>query len=158
HFHRDLLAICDTFPASVLKPEADDIFTGSPPLAFTFGLGGVLLFPMRVGASTLLLEKTSAEILMQAIADHRITVCFTAPTLYRLMADLTPRYDIASLKKCVSAGETLPLPVFEAFRKATGISIIDGLGSTEMLHIFVGCAGDDIRPGATGKAIALYEA
>jgi 2-aminobenzoate-CoA ligase len=158
HFHRDVLAICDAFPKYVLKPEPDDIFIGSPPLAFTFGLGGVLLFPMRVGASTLLLEKTSAEILLQAIQDHRATICFTAPTLFRVMAELAPRYDIASLKKCVSAGETLPLPVFEAFRKATGIRIIDGLGSTEMLHIFVATAGDDIRPGATGKAIPGYQA
>jgi 2-aminobenzoate-CoA ligase len=158
HFHRDVLAICDCFPRSTLKPGPDDIFVGSPPLAFTFGLGGVLLFPMRVGASTLLLEKTSAEILLQAIEDHRVTICFTAPTMYRLMADLAQRYDISSLGKCVSAGETLPLPVFEAFRNATGIRIIDGLGSTEMLHIFVATADDDIRPGATGKAIPGYQA
>jgi 2-aminobenzoate-CoA ligase len=158
HFHRDVLAICDAFPKYVLKPDADDIFVGSPPLAFTFGLGGVLLFPMRVGASTLLLEKTSAEILLQAIQDHRVTICFTAPTMFRLMAELAPHYDLASLEKCVSAGETLPLPVFQAFHKATGIKIIDGLGSTEMLHIFVATAGDDIRPGATGKAIPGYRA
>jgi 2-aminobenzoate-CoA ligase len=158
HFHRDVLAICDAFPKYVLKPDADDIFVGSPPLAFTFGLGGVLLFPMRVGASTLLLEKTSAEILLQAIQDHRITICFTAPTMFRLMTELAPHYDLVSLKKCVSAGETLPLPVFQAFHKATGIKIIDGLGSTEMLHIFVATAGDDIRPGATGKAIPGYQA
>jgi 2-aminobenzoate-CoA ligase len=158
HFHRDVLAICDAFPKYVLKPIADDIFVGSPPLAFTFGLGGVLLFPMRVGASTLLLEKTSAEILLQAIQDHRCTICFTAPTMFRRMAELTPHYDLASLTKCVSAGETLPLPVFQAFHKATGIRIIDGLGSTEMLHIFVATAGDDIRPGATGKAIPGYQA
>src|SRR5260370_4693680 len=141
-----------------MKSEADDIFIGSPPLAFTFGLGGVLLFPMRVGGWTRMLERTSAEILLQAIQDHRATICFTAPTLFRIMAEMAPRYDIASLKKCVSAGETLPLPVFEAFRKATGIRIIDGLGSTEMLHIFVATASDDIRPGATGKAIPGYQA
>ncbi len=158
HFHRDLVTICDAFPNYVLKPTQDDIFVGSPPLAFTFGLGGILLFPMRFGASTLLLEKTSAEILLQAIQDHRATICFTAPTMFRIMAELAPHYDIASLTKCVSAGETLPLPVFDAFRKATGIRIIDGLGSTEMLHIFVATAGDDIRPGATGKAIPGYQA
>ncbi len=158
HFHRDVLTICDAFPKYVLKPGTDDIFVGSPPLAFTFGLGGVLLFPMRVGASTLLLEKTSAEILLQAIQDHRVTICFTAPTMFRLMAELAPHYDLSSLKKCVSAGETLPLPVFQAFLAATGIKIIDGLGSTEMLHIFVATAGDDIRPGATGKAIPGYQA
>src|SRR5260370_30048659 len=113
---------------------------------------------MRVGGWTRMLERTSAEILLQAIQDHRATICFTAPTLFRIMAELAPRYDIASLKKCVSAGETLPLAVFEAFRKATGVRIIDGLGSTEMLHIFVATAGDDIRPGATGKAIPGYQA
>jgi 2-aminobenzoate-CoA ligase len=158
HFHRDLVAICDCFPRSTLKPEADDIFCGSPPLAFTFGLGGLLLFPMRVGASTLLLEKVTAEGLLEAVQRHRCTVTFTAPTLYRVMAELAPKYDFSSLRKCVSAGETLPLPTFEAFRKATGISIIDGIGATEMLHMFISAAGDEIRPGATGKPIPGYEA
>ena len=158
HFHRDALAICDTFVSHVLKAEPSDIFCGSPPLAFTFGLGGMLLFPMRAGASTLLIEKPSAEGLLRAIQEHRCTVTFTAPTLYRAMAEMAPRYDLSSLRKSVSAGETLPLPVFEAWRKATGIRIIDGLGSTEMLHIFVAAAGDDIRPGATGKAIPGFEA
>ena len=158
HFHRDLVAICDCFPRSTLKSEADDIFCGSPPLAFTFGLGGLLLFPMRVGASTLLLEKATAEGLLEAVQRHRCTVTFTAPTLYRVMAELAPKYDLSSLRKCVSAGETLPLPTFEAFRKATGISIIDGIGATEMLHMFISAAGDEIRPGATGKPIPGYEA
>jgi 2-aminobenzoate-CoA ligase len=156
HFHRDVLAICDAFPKYVLKPDADDIFVGSPPLAFTFGLGGVLLFPMRVGASTLLLEKTSAEILLQAIQDHRITICFTAPTMFRLMAELAPHYDLASLKKCVSAGETLPLPVFQAFHKATGIKIIDGLGSTEMLHVFLSNRPGDVAYGTSGRVVPGY--
>jgi 2-aminobenzoate-CoA ligase len=158
HFHRDVLAICDCFPKYILKPGPDDIFCGSPPLAFTFGLGGMLLFPMRVGASTLLLPKVTAEGLLQAIQRHRCTVCFTAPTLYRAMADLVPKFDIASLKKCVSAGETLPLPIFEAWHRATGIKIIDGIGSTEMLHIFISAADDEIRPGATGKPIPGYQA
>jgi 2-aminobenzoate-CoA ligase len=158
HFHRDLLAICDCFPRSTLKPSAEDIFCGSPPLAFTFGLGGILLFPMRFGASTLLIEKPSAAALLEAIAAHRCTTCFTAPTLYRQMAQLAPRYDLASLAKCVSAGETLPRPVFEAFREATGVRIIDGIGATEMLHIFISAAGDAIRPGATGQPIPGYEA
>jgi len=158
HFHRDLLAICDCFPPYVLKPGPDDIFCGSPPLAFTFGLGGLLLFPMRVGASTLLLPKVTAEGLLQAVQRHRCTVCFTAPTLYRAMADMAPKFDLRSLKKCVSAGETLPLPIFEAWQHATGIKIIDGIGSTEMLHIFISAADDDIRPGATGKPIAGYQA
>jgi len=157
HFHRDLLAICDCFP-KLLTLGPDDIFCGSPPLAFTFGLGGLLLFPMRVGASTLLLPKVTAEGLLQAIQRHRCSVCFTAPTLYRAMAELAHNFNLASLKTCVSAGETLPLPVFEAWQRATGIKIVDGIGSTEMLHIFISAAGDEIRPGATGKAIPGYEA
>jgi 2-aminobenzoate-CoA ligase len=158
HFHRDVLAICDCFPPYVLQPGPDDIFCGSPPLAFTFGLGGLLLFPMRAGASTLLLPKVTAEGLLQAIQRHRCTTCFTAPTLYRAMADLASNFDLASLKQCVSAGETLPLPIFQAWHRATGIKIIDGIGSTEMLHIFISAAGTDIRPGATGKPIAGYRA
>jgi 2-aminobenzoate-CoA ligase len=158
HFHRDLLAVCDTFSKHVLKPQAEDIFCGSPPLAFTFGLGGLLLFPMRVGACTLLLPKVSAEGLLQAIERHRCTICFTAPTLYRSMLDLAPRFNLASLKKCVSAGERLPLAVYQAWHEKTGLGIIDGIGSTEMLHIFISAAGGDIRPGATGKAVPGYEA
>ncbi|HXA84103.1 MAG TPA: AMP-binding protein, partial [Candidatus Dormibacteraeota bacterium] len=137
HFHRDLLAVCDTFSKYVLKPSAADIFCGSPPLAFTFGLGGLLLFPMRAGASTLLLPKVTGESLLQAIERHRCTICFTAPTLYRNMLESVPRFDMTSLKKCVSAGERLPRAVFEAWRIATGLQIIDGIGSTEMLHIFI---------------------
>src|SRR5580765_2371786 len=158
HFHRDLLAICDTFSKYLLQPQRNDIFCGSPPLAFTFGLGGLLLFPMRVGASTLLLPKVTAEALLQAIERHGCTICFTAPTLYRSMIELVPGSDLASLRKCVSAGERLPLAVFEAWRKATGLRIIDGIGSTEMLHIFISAAGDEIRPGATGKPVPGYEA
>ncbi|HZS82992.1 MAG TPA: AMP-binding protein [Stellaceae bacterium] len=158
HFHCDVLAICDCFPRSTLRPSAADIFCGSPPLAFTFGLGGLLLFPMRFGASTLLLEKTTPEILLQAIEDHRATTVFTAPTMYRAMTELAPRFDLESLRACVSAGEHLPAPVFEGWRKASGIATIDGLGSTEMLHIFVAAAGAEIRPGATGKAIPGYSA
>ncbi len=158
HFHRDLLAVCDTFSKYVLKPSAQDIFCGSPPLAFTFGLGGLLLFPMRVGASTLLLPKVAGESLLRAIERHRCTICFTAPTLYRSMLELAPRFDMASLKKCVSAGERLPLAVFEAWRIATGLQIIDGIGSTEMLHIFISAAANEIRPGATGKPVPGYEA
>ncbi|MGH7001539.1 MAG: AMP-binding protein, partial [Stellaceae bacterium] len=158
HFHRDVLAICDCFPRSTLKAGPDDVFCGSPPLAFTFGLGGMLLFPMRVGASTLLLPKVTAEGLLQAIERHRCTVSFTAPTLYRAMTEMVPRFDISSLKKCVSAGETLPLPIFESWHRATGIKIIDGIGSTELLHILISAADDEIRPGATGKPILGYQA
>ncbi len=159
HFHRDVMAIADTFPRSTLKPEPDDLFCGSPPLAFTFGLGGLVIFPMRFGASTLLLPAASPPVLLaEAIERHRASVCFTSPTGYRAMLPLIPGHDIGALRKCVSAGEALPLPTWQAFYDATGIRIIDGLGSTEMLHIFIASAGDEIRPGATGKPVPGYEA
>lgn len=158
HFHRDVMAICDCFPRSTLKPAGDDLFCGTPPLAFTFGLGGMLLFPMRFGAATLLLERLTPEALLKAIQDHRATICFTAPTFYRMMAGLAAGFDISSLRKCVSAGEALPVATRDLWRQATGIRIIDGIGATELLHIFISAAGDDIRPGATGKPIPGYVA
>ncbi|HSU14051.1 benzoate-CoA ligase family protein [Longimicrobium sp.] len=158
HFHRDLLASADTFSAHVLRPEPDDVFCGSPPLAFTFGLGGYVLFPMRVGAATVMLEQASPPNLLQGIQDFRATVCFTAPTAYRAMAGMARDFDLSSLRKCVSAGEPLPAATFEAWREATGVKIIDGIGSTEMLHIFISSAGEDIRPGSTGRAVPGYRA
>jgi 2-aminobenzoate-CoA ligase len=158
HFHRDIMAISDCFPRSVLKPTADDIFIGSPPLAFTFGLGGLVTFPMRCGASAVLLEKAPPPLLVEAIAQFKATICVTAPTAYRAMLTHAEDFDLSSLEKCVSAGEHLPQPIFEAWRKSTGIGIIDGIGATELLHIFISAAGDDIRPGTTGKPIPGYEA
>ena len=158
HFHRDVLAICDLWPKSTLKARPDDLFTGSPPLAFTFGLGGMLLFPLRIGAATLLIERPSPEALLPAIAEHRATVLFTAPTSYRAMAAHAREHDIASLRKCVSAGEALPASTRKLWKNATGIDIIDGIGTTELLHIFISHGDDDVRPGATGKAIPGYEA
>ncbi|HEX7183741.1 MAG TPA: AMP-binding protein, partial [Thermoanaerobaculia bacterium] len=158
HFHRDVLAVCDCFPPYVLKPEPDDVFCGSPPFAFTYGLGGLILFPMRIGASALLLEQASPPHLLQGIQDHRATICFTAPTAYRAMTGLVKGFDISSLRKCVSAGETLPRPTFETWERETGIKIIDGIGSTEMLHIFISASGEDIRPGSTGKPVPGYQA
>jgi 2-aminobenzoate-CoA ligase len=158
HFHRDVLAACDCFPVYVLKAQEDDVFCGSPPLAFTYGLGGLLLFPMRIGASSLLLEQAAPPQLLQGIQDHRATVVFTAPTAYRAMAGPAKGFDLSSLRKCVSAGETLPKPTFELWQQVTGIKIIDGIGSTEMLHMFISSSGDDIRPGATGKVVPGYEA
>lgn len=158
HSHRDILAITDCFPRYVLRPSPNDLFCGSPPLAFTYALGGLLLFPLRFGAATLLLEQASPPHLVKAIADFRPTICFTAPTAYRAMCGMLAEHDISSLKQCVSAGETLPLSVFEAWRGATGIKIIDGIGATEMLHIFISASGDDIRPGATGRVVPGYEA
>jgi 2-aminobenzoate-CoA ligase len=158
HFHRDILAITDTFSRHVLRPSPDDLFCGSPPLAFTFGLGGLVIFPLRVGAATLLLENAGPEALMQAIERHRATVCFTAPTAYRAMAAMKGRYDIGSLKKGVSAGEALPLATRTLIKDCFGIDLIDGIGSTELLHIFISAAGDQIRPGATGKPVPGFRA
>jgi 2-aminobenzoate-CoA ligase len=158
HSHRDIMAITDCFPRYVLKPSPDDLFCGSPPLAFTYALGGLLLFPMRFGASSLLLENATPPHLLKAIADYSPTVCFTAPTAYRAMHGMLGAHDVSSLRKCVSAGETLPRSVFEMWHEATGIKIIDGIGATEMLHIFISAAGDEIRPGATGKVVPGYQA
>lgn len=158
HFHRDLLASADTFGAHVLRAGPDDVFCGSPPLAFTFGLGGYVLFPMRVGAATLMLEQASPPQLLQGIQEHRATIAFTAPTAYRAMAGLAKDFDLSSLRKCVSAGETLPAATFEAWRDATGLEIIDGIGSTEMLHIFISSSGDDVRAGSTGRVVPGYRA
>ena len=158
HFHRDMLAICDTFGKYVLRANAGDRFIGSPPIAFTFGLGGLVLFPLRVGAATVLLEKAAPDDLMAAIGTFRATICFTAPTAYRYILGKLAECDLSSLRKCVSAGETLPAATFEAWRAATGFSIIDGLGSTEMLHIFIGSREEEMRAGATGKPVPGYEA
>ena len=157
HTHRDLLAAADCFPRHILRAQPTDIFIGSPPLAFTYALGGLLLFPMRIGASTVLLEQATPHHLLEGIARHRATICFTAPTGYRAMLkELSGQ--TTSLRKCVSAGEALPLSTFEAWLEATGLKIIDGIGSTEMLHMFIGAPEEAIRPGAIGKPIHGYEA
>jgi 2-aminobenzoate-CoA ligase len=158
HFHRDVIAMCDAFPRSCLLAAKDDVFCGTPPLAFTFGLGGMLAFPMRVGASTVLVEKLTPETLLETIQRYRATVCFTAPTMYRAMAGLAKDYDLRSLKKCVSAGEALPDATRQLFKQATGIEIIDGIGSTEMIHIFISHTPERVRRGATGYAIPGYKA
>jgi 2-aminobenzoate-CoA ligase len=158
HFHRDVLASSDTFPPSAFSPTRDDLFCGTPPLAFTFGLGQLLLFPLRAGAATLLLEVPTPDALLGAIAEYGATICAAAPTAYRAMIGLVPRYDLHTLRACVSAGETLPVATRTAWRQATGIDIIDGIGSTELLHIFIAASGSDIRPGATGKPVPGYTA
>lgn len=158
HFHRDMMAICDAYSTQVLKPERDDIFIGSPPLAFTFGLGGLVLFPMRVGAATVLLEQAPPNKLLAAIRDFGATVSFTAPTAYRAMVDMLQPGDIASLRKCVSAGEALPKATWDSWYAATGLKLLDGIGATELLHIFIGSPEDEVRPGATGKPVPGYEA
>lgn len=158
HFHRDVVAMCDLFPRHILKPTATDIFTGTPPLAFTFGLGGIVGFPMRAGAASLLIEKTDPAGLLASIDRHQVTTCFTAPTFYRQMAELADRFSLTSLKACVSAGEALPVATRDAFREATGIDIIDGIGATEMIHIFISSTPDTARRGAIGQVVPGYEA
>jgi 2-aminobenzoate-CoA ligase len=158
HFHRDIMAICDSYGANVLRASADDLFTGSPPLAFTYGIGGILLFPLNIGAATLLLEKAAPEPLMQAMEEYKVNVVFTAPIAYRAMADMLHKYDVSSLRKCVSAGETLPLPVWETWYDRTGLKILDGIGSTEMLHIFIGSPEEEVVGGSTGRAVPGYVA
>ncbi len=158
HFHKDILNICECFPTYSLQPTPNDIFTGSPPIGFTFGLGGLVLFPMYFGASTFLIEKPSPDVLLKAIQEHKITICFTAPTAWRIITTKVKEYDISSLRKCVSAGETLPIKVWQDWYDATGLKIIDGIGATEMLHIFISSNEENMKPGATGLPITGYEA
>lgn len=158
HFHRDMLAICDCYAREVLRPQESDVFIGSPPLAFTFGLGGLVLFPFRVGATAILLERAGPDDLLKAIPQMRPTVLFTAPTAYRAILAKKGEADLSSLRKCVSAGEALPKATWDEWLAATGIRILDGIGATEMLHIFIAAREEDVRPGATGKPVPGYEA
>lgn len=158
HFHRDMLAICDAYAKNVLRASPDDRFIGSPPLAFTFGLGGIVLFPFRIGASTALIERAGPADLLPAIAHYRASVVFTAPTAYRAMLQHLAEHDVSCLRKCVSAGEPLPKATLEAWREATGLTLMDGIGATEMLHIFIASPEEEIRPGATGRPVPGYEA
>lgn len=158
HFHRDILVACDCFPKSILHMAPDDICIGTPPLAFTFGLGALLIFSMRVGAATVLLEKLTPEGLLSAIGECGATIAWSSPLFFRQMAENASRFDISTLRQCVSAGEWLPVSTRTMWREATGIEIVDGIGSTEMLHIFVASAGTEVRPGATGKVIPGYQA
>ena len=158
HFHRDVLAICDTFPRHLIHVRPDDVFVGSPPLAFTFGLGALVLFPMRYGASTVMVERFGPTTMLEVVERYRCTGTYTSPTGYRAMAPHVKDFDVASLRVSVSAGEHLPAATFELWERATGVKIVDGIGATEMLHIFISAAGDDIRPGSTGKAIPGYRA
>lgn len=158
HFHRDVLAVCDTFAKYVLRASPEDVFLGSPPLAFTFGLGGLVLFPMRIGAAMALLEKASPDLLLPAIAGYKASVVFTSPTAYRAMAAQAKHHDLSSLRKCVSAGEPLPASTRKQWKDATGLELIDGIGATEMLHIFISHTEAEAGPGATGKPVPGYEA
>ncbi|QIM70446.1 2-aminobenzoate-CoA ligase [Bordetella trematum] len=158
HFHRDVLAMCDLFPRHVIRPGPQDIFCGTPPLAFTFGLGGLLCFPLRVGASCVLAEKLTPAGLLELIQDFRATIVFTAPTFYRQMAPLAGQYRLDSLKTCVSAGEALPDATRKLWKAASGIEMIDGIGGTEMIHVFVSSPPEEVRAGAIGKVVPGYVA
>lgn len=159
HFHRDLLIIADGYAREVLNVTAEDVFVGSPPLAFTFGLGGLAIFPLRFGATATLLENASPANMIQIIETYKATICFTAPTAYRAMlAAMDKGADLSSLRIAVSAGETLPAPVFEEWKRKTGCPILDGIGSTELLHIFITNRIDDAHAGATGRPVKGYEA
>ncbi len=158
HFHRDLMAICACWPPHMLRATQDDVFIGSPPLAFTFGLGGLLLFPMSVGACTVLLEQAGPAQLLEGIQAQGATVLFTAPTTYRTLAAQAEVLKATPLRKCVSAGEALPAATRALWKQATGIEIIDGIGSTEMLHIFISHDEESARPGATGRPVPGYRA
>lgn len=159
HFHRDLMIIADGYAAEVLGVTPDDVFVGSPPLAFTFGLGGLAVFPLRFGATATLLEQASPPNMVEIIETHKATVCFTAPTAYRAMLQaMDAGADLSSLRAAVSAGETLPAPVYQDWIDKTGKPMLDGIGATEMLHIFITNRFDDHRPACTGKPVRGYEA
>ncbi len=163
HFHRDVMAMCDTFCRHVLQPTPDDVFIGTPPLAFTFGLGGLLCFPLSAGAATFLVERATPETLLTTIAAAGATIVFTAPTFYRQMATLlrdgrVPSGAVATLAKSVSAGEALPDATRQLWKQATGIEMIDGIGGTEVMHIYIAAAGADVRRGSIGKVVPGYEA
>ena len=159
HFHRDLLIIADGYAKEVLSVRPDDIFVGSPPLAFTFGLGGLAIFPLRFGATATLLENASAPNMVEIIEKYKATVCFTAPTAYRVMMKaIEEGADLSSLRAAISAGETLPAPIYQEWMEKTSKPLLDGIGATEMLHIFITNRFDDHRAACTGKSVQGYEA
>lgn len=158
HFHRDVMAMSDLFPRHFLEMKSSDIVCGTPPLAFTFGLGGLLTFPLRYGASSILTEKYSPLTLLETISKYRATLCYTAPTFYRQMAQLAPKFDISCLRHPISAGEALPDTTRALWKKSTGTEITDGIGGTEMIHIYIASAGKNARPGYLGYTVPGYQA
>ncbi|MCC6780107.1 MAG: AMP-binding protein, partial [Hyphomicrobiales bacterium] len=158
HFHRDMLATCDSYGKYVLQASPDDRFIGSAPLAFTFGLGGHVLYPFRIGAASIQLEQAPPDVLLPAIGQYKASVCFTAPTAYRAMLPGMKEHDISSLRKCISGGEKLPKATFEAWHRATGLKILEGIGGTEMMHNFIGSPESEVRAGATGRVVPGYVA
>ena len=158
HFHRDVLAMCDLFPCHILQMGEDDVVCGTPPIAFTFGFGGLLAFPLRYGASVVLLEKHTPETLLKTIAKYGATQCYTAPTMYRQMALLAAQHDLSTLRHPVSAGEALPDATRQLWKQATGIEMTDGIGGTEVIHIYISSAGQKVRPGSIGQVVPGYVA
>ena len=158
HTHRDLLAVTDTYGRHVLRPKPNDIFIGSPPIAFTYGLGGLVLFPMRVGAASALIEQGTPPHVLAGITKYRATVTISSPTGYRAMLKQITEFNVRSLRRCVSAGETLPAATFNAWHATTGIRLMDGIGSTELLHMFIGSTAEEAKPGSTGRVVPGYEA
>ena len=158
HFHRDVLIMADVVGRHLLRTAPDDIYLGSPPLGFTFGLGALLVFPLRFRAATVMIEQPSPDALLAAIERYQATCLFTAPTMYRVLTHQARAYNLASLRQCVSAGEPLPKATSDGWYAETGIRLIDGIGSTEMMHIFISARGEAVRPGATGKPLPGYEA
>ncbi len=158
HFHRDVLAMADVVARHLLRTQPDDIYAGSPPLGFTFGLGALLVFPLRFRAATVPIEAPAPATILAAIEKHGVTCLFTAPFAYRALANELQGRDLSSLRRCVSAGEFLPQAVSDLWHEKTGIRIIDGIGATEMIHIFISASGEEIRPGATGKPLPGYRA
>ena len=157
HFHSDVMSMCHTYCKQILNPTANDVFIGSPPLAFTFALGGLLAFPFYVGASTVLLENAAPVKLAEAIEQTGATLCFTAPTAYKVMLANNLLHKLSGLRTAVSAGEHLPKPVYLEWQERTGIPILDGLGATELIHIFLSMTGTNDRPGSTGQAVPGYQ-
>ncbi|MCQ4632993.1 benzoate-CoA ligase family protein [Shinella sp. CPCC 100929] len=159
HFHRDLMAIADGYAREVLGVTPEDVFVGSPPLAFTFGLGGLAIFPLRFGAAATLLEQATPALMVEIIETYKATISFTAPTAYRAMLKaMDAGADLSSLRVAISAGETLPGPIFEEWTEKTGKPILDGIGATEMLHIFISNRFEDRKAASTGKPVGGYEA
>ena len=154
HTHRDILAAGQAWPRHVLGLAADDIVVGSPPLAFTFGLGGLLTFPMAFGASTYFPDAPyTPESLVNTIAQVGATVCYTAPTFYRQAAAFAAAAKLSSLRVCVSAGEALPQATRQLWKTSTGLDMLDGIGATEMFHIFISSRGDALPQSDLGTAI-----
>jgi 2-aminobenzoate-CoA ligase len=158
HFHRDVLAMADSYAKHMLEPKETDVFCGSPPIAFTFGLGAIVVFPARFGAAVALPDTPAPDALLETIEARKVTMLFTAPTAYRALLAHVKTRDLTSLRCCVSAGETLPAATWHDWKAATGLSLMDGIGATEMIHIFIAAKGADIRPGFTGKPVPGYTA